>query len=295
MSSGKSIKRIYKDVSSLILEPLVDEKIFIIPDKENIKLVRACIIGPEDTPYENGIYFFEIRFPDNYPWSPPKVVFKTTDGKSRMHPNYYSCGKVCVSIIGTWTGPGWTSCQSLSSVLITFRSLFIKNPLWQEPGFNHDKSINNENYNKLITYENFRIGIIKMFNNTPPGFEVFKDIMNRHLKNNKNKILSKCNKLLNEKNELVSAPQIYNFYQTINYESINQQINDIYNKLENDEKLEKSLEILTSKIGSKIKYEDLNEIYNSSEEDYNIDNLLLHLQMEKKIKRHPNGTISSIQ
>ena len=40
----------------------------IIPDNNNMQVVRVLILGPEDTPYENGFYFFEITFPNNYPY-----------------------------------------------------------------------------------------------------------------------------------------------------------------------------------------------------------------------------------
>jgi len=38
------------------------------------------IVGPENTPYENGIYVFDILLPPNYPDAPPKVQFLTTGG-----------------------------------------------------------------------------------------------------------------------------------------------------------------------------------------------------------------------
>ena len=87
MLSKKALNRITRDIRMLQLCPLVNENIYIVPDEDDITLVRAAIIGPDDTPYENGIYFYEIRFPENYPYSPPKVQFMTNDGNTRMHPN----------------------------------------------------------------------------------------------------------------------------------------------------------------------------------------------------------------
>ena len=47
------------------------------------------LIGPPDTPYEDGIYKGVFEFPINYPNSPPKV--KIFD---MFHPNIYEDGKV---------------------------------------------------------------------------------------------------------------------------------------------------------------------------------------------------------
>ena len=30
----------------------------------------------------------------------------------RFNPNLYNCGKVCLSLLGTWSGPGWVPGES---------------------------------------------------------------------------------------------------------------------------------------------------------------------------------------
>jgi hypothetical protein len=38
----------------------------------------------------------------------PQVQFLTTGGGTvRFNPNLYNCGKVCLSLLGTWAGPSW--------------------------------------------------------------------------------------------------------------------------------------------------------------------------------------------
>jgi ubiquitin-protein ligase len=69
-------------------------------------LIRVCIVGREGTPYANGLFFFDIELHD-YPHSPPKVTLLTGQGKCRLNPNLYQDGKVCLSLLGTWSGPGW--------------------------------------------------------------------------------------------------------------------------------------------------------------------------------------------
>ena len=230
----KAISRIQRDLRVLTETPLVMENIFLIPDDEDIRVVRACIIGPEDTPYENGFYFYEFVFPNNYPYSPPKAKFFSTDGYTRMHPNFYTCGKVCVSILGTWTGPGWTSGQSISSVLLTLRSLMIKNPLWQEPGFHGSTSTVNSNYNTLIKYENIRIGIHNMIKNTPRGFEPFHPIMRNHFISQYDKIIKKLGKLKKYHNTSIQSPKIFKFSKTIDVDGLKSKLKTLKSELEAD-------------------------------------------------------------
>ena len=77
---------------------------------------------------------FEFNFPTNYPMSPPKLNYLTNDGSTRFHPNLYRNGKVCLSVLNTWRGEGWTSCQTIRSVLLILVTLFHNKPLLNEPG-----------------------------------------------------------------------------------------------------------------------------------------------------------------
>jgi baculoviral IAP repeat-containing protein 6 len=81
---------------------------------------------------------FDIFLPLDYPNSPPKVTLMTTgQGKVRFNPNLYANGKVCLSLLGTWSGPGWDpSTSSLLQVLVSIQSLiFVSDPYFNEPGY----------------------------------------------------------------------------------------------------------------------------------------------------------------
>jgi ubiquitin-conjugating enzyme E2 Z len=135
--------------------------IFISVDKDNLYKIKAMIIGPKNTPYQNGFYFFDVLFPENYPNKNPKVEFKTIDGNVRFNPNLYQNGKVCLSILGTWSGPGWQPTMTLTSVLLSIQSLLQENPIVNEPGFEKIKITDDkaQNYNKYLTYYNFKLAI----------------------------------------------------------------------------------------------------------------------------------------
>lgn len=155
-----TIKRLVKDVKFLLDNPLDNENIFYHHDEENILLGYALIIGPKDTPYENGNFLFKFIFPENYPFSPPKVEYYSNDGRTRFNPNLYINKYVCLSILNTWRGEGWTSCQSIYSILLTLQSILNENPLINEPGFSENHR-DNRHYNKIIKYKSFEFTVIR--------------------------------------------------------------------------------------------------------------------------------------
>lgn len=154
---------------------------------DNMMNVKAMLIGPTDTPYEGGFYFFDINFNNQYPMAPPKVDFCTLNSNVRFNPNLYKCGKVCLSILGTWSGPGWTSVMNLITVLIDLQSLMNDNPIQNEPGYEkrHWKTDEHSaSYRTLVAYHNLTVAQFQMMDKTPPGFECFKEIMERRFLKN---------------------------------------------------------------------------------------------------------------
>jgi len=86
--------------------------------------VHVLVNGPYDTPYEGGFFYFLVWCPPDYPCVPPKVMLMTTGGGScRFNPNLYANGKVCLSILGTWSGPQWSPAQTIGSVILSIQSL----------------------------------------------------------------------------------------------------------------------------------------------------------------------------
>lgn len=144
----------------------------------------ALIVGPDDTPYAHGFYFFEVQFTDNYPMQPPHVVFKTGDGRVRFNPNLYVEGKVCLSILGTWAGPSWTSSCTLRTVLVSIQSLLNAHPIQNEPGHERERGRNDELYSDIIRYENVAVAVVRMLKQTPPKFEAFRPKMRAVFLNN---------------------------------------------------------------------------------------------------------------
>jgi ubiquitin-conjugating enzyme E2 Z len=158
--SKETIHRLLKDVKQIMKNPLTDQGIYYIHDDTDILKGYAMIVGPSETPYFGGNYFFEFTFPVDYPHSPPKVKYWTNDNCIRFNPNLYTCGKVCVSLLNTWRGDQWTSCQSISTVLLTLCTLLCKDPLLNEPGVNKiTNSTDMINYDEIILYSNLDIAV----------------------------------------------------------------------------------------------------------------------------------------
>lgn len=66
------------------------------------------IKGPAGTPYEDGLFAFDVQLPPDFPSMPP-VFHYLSFCSDRLNPNLYEDGKVCVSLLGTWSGKVKTS------------------------------------------------------------------------------------------------------------------------------------------------------------------------------------------
>jgi ubiquitin-protein ligase len=216
--STETIKRLLADVKYVFKNPLTDNGIYYCHDEEDILKGYAMIMGPEGTPYFGGYYFFELSYPSDYPFSPPKVKYMTNDGLTRFNPNLYKCGKVCVSILNTWSGDKWSACQTINSVLLTLCSLLNDTPLLNEPGVNK-LSKDYVPYNKSIEYTNIDFAICALLdksnNKIPDKFKSFYPFMKELFIKNYDKLVA----IVDGKEGLIDSysVQIYQMATHVNY------------------------------------------------------------------------------
>lgn len=131
--SALAVRRISIDVKR-VLEMPVDSGLFWIGDENDVTHGWAIVCGCEGTPYHGGAFCFEVNFPDNYPFEPPKFNYLTNDGRTRFNPNLYKNGKVCLSLLNTWQGEQWSGVQSLLSILQSIQTaVMTEKPLMNEP------------------------------------------------------------------------------------------------------------------------------------------------------------------
>jgi len=125
----------------------LSSSLFLRLDEDRLDIMSCCIVGPEDTPYSGGCFVFDIHFGDDYPDGPMHVWLMTTgNGSVRFNPNLYAEGKVCLSILGTWSGNAGESwnrdTSTLLQVLVSIQSLImVPDPYFNEPGYEHDIGI----------------------------------------------------------------------------------------------------------------------------------------------------------
>jgi ubiquitin-protein ligase len=186
-----SNKRLVKDIESVShsIEHYNEKySYYYEPNDSNMNLGHVLILGVENSPYFGGFYFFENKFPDSYPFSPPQWKFLSNDGHTRYNPNLYQIngnGKVCLSILNTWGESTWSQVQRFSSVIETVRAhLFHDKPLINEPGYS-EKDPMNEIYNRMICYQNLNFNVYSNIINTPDYAKPFKQIMIENFQINK--------------------------------------------------------------------------------------------------------------
>uniref|UniRef100_A0A0D6QTV7 UBC core domain-containing protein n=1 Tax=Araucaria cunninghamii TaxID=56994 RepID=A0A0D6QTV7_ARACU len=192
----KRMLHILKEIASLATNlPLEwESSIHVRVDPVRMDLLKTLIVGPQGTPYQNGVFIFDIYLPPDYPQVPPKVTFLTTGGgKVRFNPNLYHDGKVCLSLLGTWNGPSWQPWKStLLQVLVSFQSLiFVADPYYNEPGFEHHTNSQGaaEEENRSHRYNTLKYAILGALQNPDPSF---KDLILMHFRQKKDEIMCQC-------------------------------------------------------------------------------------------------------
>ena len=215
-------KRLVADIRNISQSPLTKHGIYYVHDEVDMLKGYALIIGPSDSIYADGFFFFEWFFPYNYPFSPPKILFRTYDGFTRFHPNLYKNGKVCLSLLNTWKGEQWTSCQTISSILLTLITLFHNKPLLNEPGFT-EQNRDFKPYNEIIEYRNYKSAINGIVSQSllPPLFLPFFPFIKKHFTKEYKNIINRLTDIITKKpvSETISV-NVYNMKEKINYKAV---------------------------------------------------------------------------
>ena len=232
--SKECVTRLLKDVRDVIKNPLTENGIYYIHDDIDMLKGYAMIVGPSDTPYFGGFYFFEFFFPTDYPYSPPKVIYCTNGNNIRFNPNFYKCGKVCISLLNTWSGDQWTSCQTISTVLLTLCTRLCENPLLNEPGVTETHP-DVKKYDEIITYANIDVAICDILDKKPgvylPFFDNFYSFMKEIFLKNKEDILKNITHKIITRPENIITTDFYRMSVPIKYKTLQYKIQNTISNL----------------------------------------------------------------
>ncbi|GLT82877.1 hypothetical protein SLE2022_012080 [Rubroshorea leprosula] len=187
------LKKIREEWS--ILEKTLPETVYVRIYEERMDLLRAALVGAPGTPYHDGLFFFDIFLPPEYPSKPPLVYYHS--GGLCLNPNLYESGKICLSLLNTWTGSGtevWNPDSTVLQVLLSLQALVLnEKPYFNEAGY--DKQIgraegekNSVNYNEDVFLLNCK-SMLYIVHKPPKHFEA---LVKEHFSRHSSSILSAC-------------------------------------------------------------------------------------------------------
>lgn len=114
------------------------EGVWVRAYEERLDLFSVMIEGPKKTPYEDGLFLFDIQLGSDYPGEPPECHY-ISYCHDRLNPNLYEEGRVCVSLLGTWAGEGsevWGPNSSLLQLIVSIQGLIlVAEPYFNEAGY----------------------------------------------------------------------------------------------------------------------------------------------------------------
>ncbi|XP_029005399.1 ubiquitin-conjugating enzyme E2 R2-like isoform X2 [Betta splendens] len=140
---ASSQKALMLEMKSLQDEPVEGFRITLV-DESDMYNWEVAIFGPPNTHYEGGYFKARIKFPVDYPYSPPAFRFLT----KMWHPNIYENGDVCISILhppvddpqsGELPSERWNPTQNVRTILLSVISL-LNEPNTSSPA-NVDASV----------------------------------------------------------------------------------------------------------------------------------------------------------
>jgi len=168
--SSAATKLLANTLKNVLMDP-VEGFTVELTDESNLFEWGVYIEGPKDTLYEGGVFQMNMKFPFDFPMSPPELRF-TSDF---WHPNVYrDTGLVCISILhppgedemsGESASERWLPTQTVTTILLSVISL-LNAPNFSSPA-NVDASV--EWRNDPIAYKKKCQRLIEKANREKPS------------------------------------------------------------------------------------------------------------------------------
>lgn len=207
-SSKSRIQSLIKHMDQLKKDPIPG--IFVRHGGSRLDVMKIMIAGPQGTPYESGLFEFDLFCDHNFPQEPPKTRLRNTaSGTVMFNPNLYKNGKVCFSLLGTWgDGLAWNEiCDTtLHQVLLSIQAfVFVVEPYLNEPDTNEKPGSSlTTAYNRFIYHLTMKHAMIdwlegNVYQSTlqrmngealsAPEYYIWNDVINAHFASEKEQIL----------------------------------------------------------------------------------------------------------
>jgi len=125
--STSAIRALQLELKKIQEEPVEGFQVRLV-NEDNIFEWEVAIFGPPGTLYEGGYFKAHMKFPHDYPYSPPSIRFLA----KMWHPNVYENGEVCISILhppvddpqsGELPSERWNPTQNVRTILLSVISL----------------------------------------------------------------------------------------------------------------------------------------------------------------------------
>ncbi|XP_005176727.1 ubiquitin-conjugating enzyme E2 R2 [Musca domestica] len=125
--SSSAVRALSLEYKSLQEEPVEGFRVKLV-NEDNLFEWEVAIFGPPDTLYQGGYFKAHMKFPPDYPYSPPSIRFLT----KVWHPNVYENGDLCISILhppvddpqsGELPCERWNPTQNVRTILLSVISL----------------------------------------------------------------------------------------------------------------------------------------------------------------------------
>ena len=105
---SRATKRLNRDFKLLLSDPIPG--IDVALNEDNILDWHFVLHGKKDTLYENGVYHGKLVFPLTFPFSPPKILFLTPNGRFRVNE------RICFSL-SDYHPEEWKPAYTVTAVL----------------------------------------------------------------------------------------------------------------------------------------------------------------------------------
>lgn len=208
----RRLKTLMKEVASMTTS--LPEGIYVRYGTSRMDCMKVLIAGPLETPYENGLFEFDLFCPADYPKAPPQVFFRgASDCAVPWNPYLHDDGEVCLSILGTWFGPCWEpGTSTIYQVLVSIQAMiFCAKPWYNDHGndrigedIGHGEwlsQVQNRRYQAMT----LRFAILKWLRLPDIEHAVWANVVKGHYRANATRVLQTFNEWLEEEDAVMNS------------------------------------------------------------------------------------------